>query len=258
MGARAGVLARLFATSDQWQEAVNSWEGIGDAPAERYRSQRRGFRVLENDFLEKYVATAHWSLPGLWSIPLVLYCLYRAVFVAGEEPSTIVALFLAGMLGWTFFEYWLHRWIFHLPPSRISFIRNIQFTLHGYHHEFPEDPGRLVAPPVMAFPIAGMLTAAVVFSFPGNWPSILAGTFFGYLCYDWVHYFSHHGRTRWAWGKFQRRFHMEHHYKNARTQFGLSSPLWDVVFLTFRRPRSGALAQQEREKLAQSSPPLVE
>jgi sterol desaturase/sphingolipid hydroxylase (fatty acid hydroxylase superfamily) len=41
---------------------------------------------------------------------------------------------------------------------------------------------------------------------------------------------------------------MEHHYKNARTQFGLSSPLWDVVFQTFRHPASAALAQQLEEK----------
>jgi sterol desaturase/sphingolipid hydroxylase (fatty acid hydroxylase superfamily) len=33
-----------------------------------------------------------------------------------------------------------------------------------------------------------------------------------------------------------RRFHFEHHYKSADIQFGLSSPLWDLVFSTFRRP----------------------
>ncbi len=226
----------IFATSDRWKEAVNSWQGIGDAPAERNRSARLGFKVLENDFLEKYVATAHWTLPGLWSIPTILYLLYRAAVVNGESPSHIAALFFAGMIGWTFAEYWLHRWVFHLTPSRYLRVRNIQFMLHGYHHEFPDDPGRLVAPLVMAVPIATFLAATTVVCFPGDWPSILAGTFFGYLCYDWVHYYCHHGRARSAMARFQRRFHLEHHYKNANTQFGLSSPLWDCVFQTYRRP----------------------
>lgn len=226
----------IFATSSEWKEAVKAWEGIDDAPAERNRSRRTGFKVLENDFLEKYVATAHWTLPGLWSFPLTLYLLYRAAIIEGGAWSNIAALFFSGMLGWTLVEYWLHRWIFHLAPSHVPVIRNIQFALHGYHHEFPDDPGRLVAPPVLAVPIFIILTAVIVGCFPNIWPAVLAGTFFGYLCYDWVHYYCHHGRPRSAMARFQRRFHLEHHYKNAKTQYGLSSPLWDFVFHTYRRP----------------------
>jgi sterol desaturase/sphingolipid hydroxylase (fatty acid hydroxylase superfamily) len=42
-----------------------------------------------------------------------------------------------------------------------------------------------------------------------------------------------------------RRFHMEHHYKNATTQFGLSSPLWDLVLGTYRRPTPPTPVEQE-------------
>ncbi len=30
--------------------------------------------------------------------------------------------------------------------------------------------------------------------------------------------------------------HVEHYFKNASTQYGLSSPLWDFVLRTYRRP----------------------
>jgi sterol desaturase/sphingolipid hydroxylase (fatty acid hydroxylase superfamily) len=230
----------VFDTTPVWKDALNGWEGIHDSPARENRAHRSGIRVMENAFLERFVTTAHWILPVLWSGPLVAYLLYRSVVMEGRAPDSIAALFLAGTVGWTFAEYWLHRWVFHLAPSANRVIRSIQFAAHGYHHEFPEDPRRLVAPPIMAVPIASFLAAVVILCFPGNWPPILAGTFFGYLCYDWIHYYAHHGRPRFAAGKFMRRFHLEHHYKSAETQFGLSSPLWDLVFSTYRRPDSPA------------------
>jgi len=229
----------LFSTSQQWQESVEEWQGIGDSPAKKNRAFRNGFKVLENDFLEKYFATAHWSLPGLWAIPILLYLLYRAIFVVGHEPTTIAVLFVAGILGWTLFEYWLHRWVFHFPPGKSEFIRTLQFMLHGYHHEFPEDPSRLVAPLVMAVPIFLMLSAFVYFCFPGGWTAILPGTLFGYVCYDWVHYYSHHGNQRTALGRLMRRNHMAHHYRDSSVHFGLSSPLWDLVFQTYYHRSAG-------------------
>lgn len=235
---------KILATSKQWQQAVEQWQGIKDAPAKQNRPYQRGFKVMENDFLEKYAATAHWSVPFLWAIPAMIYLLIKAA-TGGEQPAgTIALLFIAGTAGWTLLEYWLHRWLFHLPPSRNPLLRNIQFTLHGYHHEFPEDPGRLVAPLILAVPIFIALSSLTIFCFPANWPAILAGIFFGYLCYDSIHYYCHHGRQRTAIGKFMRRFHMEHHYKHANSQFGLSSPLWDFVFRSYRRPSAPTKTEQ--------------
>jgi hypothetical protein len=134
---------KILSTTSQWKQAVSEWRGIGDAPAKSNRPYRFGFKVLENDFLEKYVATAHWTLPGLWAIPSVIYLLYRSANTVGHERAGIAWLFLAGILGWTFVEYWLHRWVFHAAPNRNKVLRNVQFMLHGYHHEFPDDPGRL-------------------------------------------------------------------------------------------------------------------
>ena len=68
-----------MSTTSHWKGAVNDREGIGDALARRKRQHRYGFKVLENDDLEGYVATAHWTLPGLWAIPVVILLLHHSV-----------------------------------------------------------------------------------------------------------------------------------------------------------------------------------
>ena len=37
---------------------------------------------------------------------------------------------------------------------------------------------------------------------------------------------------RWGFLKFVKRHHMRHHYKEPEARFGVSSPLWDLVFHT--------------------------
>jgi dihydroceramide fatty acyl 2-hydroxylase len=37
-------------------------------------------------------------------------------------------------------------------------------------------------------------------------------------------------RSRWA--KYLKRYHMMHHFKTPQARYGVSSPVWDVVFRT--------------------------
>jgi sterol desaturase/sphingolipid hydroxylase (fatty acid hydroxylase superfamily) len=48
-----------------------------------------------------------------------------------------------------------------------------------------------------------------------------------------THYATHHFPMRRGILKFLKRYHMQHHYKTPDQRFGVSSPLWDVVFGTF-------------------------
>ena len=63
-------------------------------------------------------------------------------------PTLIVALkisvsyeafplvFLAGILLWTFLEYTLHRFLFHMePPKDSKILIGLHFVLHGQHHK---------------------------------------------------------------------------------------------------------------------------
>jgi sterol desaturase/sphingolipid hydroxylase (fatty acid hydroxylase superfamily) len=235
----------LLTTTREWNEALEGWRGIQDAPAPENRGRPRGFKVLENDFLEKYFVTSHWAMPGVWFLPVIALCVIASRGAQGHSWSVIAGCMLAGTLGWTFVEYVLHRFVFHLPATKIRPIRFVLFTMHGYHHEFPNDPGRLVAPPVLSWPISALLALLFWALFGPWWQAIFAGTLLGYLAYDWMHYYNHHGTPKSRFGRFMRRFHMEHHYKNATTQFGLSSPLWDLVLGTYRRPTPPTPVEQE-------------
>ena len=150
--------------------------------------------------------------PILWVGPILLTALY--VSVRGGVRASLVALglFLAGWLAWSLLEYVLHRFIFHMgaksPRERLR-----AFLLHGYHHEFPDDAMRLVAPPLMSFPIAVVMGMLVYLLFGARlFLPFYAGMAAGYLAYDWIHYYTHHFRPRGGVGKWLRAYHMLHHY----------------------------------------------
>src|SRR6266508_1161743 len=66
-------------------------------------------------------------------------------------------------------------------------------------------------------------------------PAVFAGLVFGYVCYDMLHYATHHlamKRGAWLWLK---QYHLRHHFKDDHVGYGISSPLWDYVFRTTRK-----------------------
>jgi len=50
-----------------------------------------------------------------------------------------------------------------------------------------------------------------------------------------MHYWLHHAVPRSEWGKRLREHHMRHHFQDHRFGYGVSTPLWDVVFRTLPR-----------------------
>jgi dihydroceramide fatty acyl 2-hydroxylase len=224
------------------QDCLEAAQGRGPL-SPRFDEQGRklprpvGVRVFENGVLE-FISRAHPITPILWAGPVAVYGLYRGVSgPLGAARS--LGFFVLGWLLWSLLEYWLHRSIFHhgehaeTPAEKFSF-----FIRHGYHHDFPNDPMRLVAPPMLGWPLAAVVAAVYYVLFdPTRFFPILAGTFVGYVAYDWVHYYTHHFRPTTRLGKWLRKYHMEHHYLDHGAHFGVSSPLWDVVFGTFRARR---------------------
>ena len=64
---------------------------------------------------------------------------------------------------------------------------------------------------------------------------LVAGFLHGYLLYDTVHHTIHRGANRSRIVRWLRKHHMQHHYATPDKRFGVSSPLWDLVFRTSRR-----------------------
>ena len=59
-----------------------------------------------------------------------------------------------GYMAWTLTEYFGHRYLFHTVfalPFGLG--PRFQFLIHGVHHIYPNDPLRLVMPPLLSAPI---------------------------------------------------------------------------------------------------------
>ena len=194
-------------------------------------------RMFESDFLERF-SRIHPSTPFIAWIPVVAYVLYRSGARHDLAAYSVVALFLAGLFAWTLAEYVLHRWIFHWTRDT-AFGRRVHFLLHGVHHDFPNDKDRLVMPLPTSIPLAVIFYALFYFTMGrAVGEPFFAGFVVGYLFYDGTHYFVHHFRPKSSWGRFLRRHHMTHHHADHDGGFGVSTPLWDLVFRTMPSKKS--------------------
>ena len=138
---------------------------------------------------------------------------------------------------WTLTEYWLHRLVFHWEPDHPIGSR-LHFVIHGVHHDHPNDRLRLVMPPAVSIPLAALFLFlyTLIFGTPAAYP-IFSGFIVGYLFYDYTHYHVHHHTPKTQIGRRIREQHMRHHFQDHRYGYGVSSPLWDVVFRTLPRKR---------------------
>ena len=152
-------------------------------------------------------------------------------------PAFIPLGFLMGLFLWTLAEYILHRFLFHHKPTNLRQER-IFFLFHGVHHVQPQVKTRLVMPFPVSIPLAAVffglfyLVLGVFLNSPQGVAPLMSGFLIGYLAYDLTHYATHHFPMRSGYAKYIKRYHMQHHYKDPDTRFGVSSPIWDWVFHT--------------------------
>ena len=233
-----------FLVSEQIKAVVNGWDRTYLGPSRGHRLTE-GVQVFRHRVLEALFGTSHPVMPFVWFGPPVVLCWYLSFIDPRFAWGPAMALFAAGWLGWSLIEYLLHRFYFHLVPVDEFDAKFNAFVVHGYHHEFPNDRLRLVAPPVLSWPIGAVL-AGLHYLAAGPYYGLLsfAGTAVGYLAYDWVHYYTHHSRPTTRLGKAVRRYHMHHHYKDSTSHYGISSPLWDHVFGTVDRARAPRSSSQ--------------
>lgn len=188
-------------------------------------------RMFDNDLLEKF-SRIHPATPFVVWIPVALYMLHRGVTLHQMTAARSAGLFVGGLFAWTFSEYFLHRTVFHWTNDR-AWGKRIHFLLHGVHHDFPNDKDRLVMPLLTSVPLGVIFYSLFHLTMgPATAAPFFAGFIAGYLCYDGTHYAVHHFKLSSRFGKYVKRHHMLHHHADHDGGFGVSSPLWDVVFRT--------------------------
>ena len=131
-------------------------------------------RIFKNQYLEKFVTKTHPLL--IWAIylPFIIYLPYYSSTKYLFSDILIALIFLGGIFFWTFFEYLIHRFIFHWVSENPR-MKRFAYVMHGNHHEFPSDRQRLFMPAVpsiiLSFVIFGVMyciNAQICFCiFPG-------------------------------------------------------------------------------------------
>lgn len=191
--------------------------------------------LFESRFLD-FFSRIHPAVPAIVFVPVIAVMVWLGAD-RGLGALELVLLVAAGLALWTLTEYWLHRLLFHWEP-KFPYGDRLHFIIHGVHHDHPNDPMRLVMPPALSIPLALLFFGlfALIFGTPAAYP-LFAGLIAGYLTYDYTHYYLHHHTPKTKMGKRLREQHMRHHFQDHRYGFGVSSPLWDVVFRTIPRRR---------------------
>lgn len=190
-----------------------------------------------------FFSRVHPAVPALIFTPVIGVMYWSAIDQGSGAPGAI-GLTLAGLLIWTLSEYWLHRLLFHWHP-KFKGGEQLNFVIHGVHHDHPNDRMRLVMPPALGLPLAAIFLGAFVLIFgTPNAFLVFAGFLIGYLIYDYTHYYLHHFVPRTKVGRRVREHHMRHHFQDHRYGYGVSTPMWDYVFRTVPRSRKAERKEQ--------------
>ncbi|CAG4933874.1 unnamed protein product [Parnassius apollo] len=202
----------------------------------------RKCQLFSSPLLESMTYTPWYLVPMFW-IPIIIYLAVSQYFeyvACGDtctEDSLSVLQYLQHMLFgafiWSALEYSLHRWVFHFDPGSSLTMIKLHFLIHGIHHKVPFDGLRQVFPPVPAFILASIFYVPLQLILP--YPLIkFTGGLMGYLIYDMIHFYVHHGSPRDGTYLYaMKRYHSNHHFLNHDKAYGITSKIWDHVFRTF-------------------------
>lgn len=201
--------------------------------AEAILPKNRGTKQLfKNPILEKLSRT-HIA------VPLTVFFLYAAVLLYWSLTHTqltagvTVGMFFLGAISFTWVEYMVHRYIFHMS-TYTKWREKFQYTVHGVHHEFPKDRERLAMPPLLSITLATLLLLLFRLVLGDLTFSFLPGFLVGYAYYLAVHYMVHVYQPPKNFLKILWVNHAVHHYKHGEYIFGVSSPLWDYIYGTMK------------------------
>ena len=185
--------------------------------------------MFDSPLLER-LSVVHPVFPTLVYAPVGIWLFIHAA-AGATGVKWALALYLAGLLAWSLLEYVAHRGTFHREPHTEHQLA-IAYLVHGVHHAFPDDSRRWMMPVAVTGPIAVVVFGVAHLALGEQAFAACAGFFHGYLTYDLLHYFIHRGRMPGRVGRFLRQYHLAHHYTKPDRHFGVSSPLWDLVFRT--------------------------
>lgn len=159
--------------------------------------------------------------------------------------------FSLGAATWSFAEYTLHRFAGHAPRvprregSRPGLFDGDFGSEHQAHHTdtryFTPTSRKLLAGTVV---LTGLGATASLLVGPRRGLSFALGFGAMYAAYEIEHRRTHTHAPIGPYTRWTRRHHLYHHFGSPKMNHGVTSPVWDLVFGTYRRP--GVIKVPER------------
>jgi 4-hydroxysphinganine ceramide fatty acyl 2-hydroxylase len=148
--------------------------------------------------------------------------------------------FVAALIGAAVFfvsEYTTHRFLFHAAPCKMPWLLRLQHRLHYDHHIDPPKLELLFLPLWFVIPTT-LIYYGVYVAITRN-PALALSLTVGSLCallyYEWVHYVAHLPfNPITPFGRYVKKYHLWHHFKNERYWYGVTNPSMDFVGATYR------------------------
>lgn len=141
---------------------------------------------------------------------------------------------VAGFFTVNFWEYLIHRYLFH-PTRWGNSLKMWILKIHARHHVHVHNHLYSVAPLSTSFGVIlmSLLVQSLFAPTPDARWSFFLGLCLSYLYHEFVHHWVHHIPSRHWLHQAYVRFHDGHHTENAKQNYGFISPFWDIVFRTF-------------------------
>lgn len=138
---------------------------------------------------------------------------------------------LAGVMTWSLLEYLIHRFLGHHPKLR----PNPFAAEHVRHHAEGDYFAPTYKKAILTLVILGTVTPLGVWAL-GLWPGLAysIGLVSMYVSYEVLHRRLHTHAGVGPYGRWARRHHFHHHFESPKTNHGVTSPLFDVLFGTHR------------------------
>lgn len=163
--------------------------------------------------------------------------------------GTAVLSFVLGVIFYTINEYVTHRFIFHLKPPKNPLLLKLLKRLHYDHHVYPDDLQLLFLPVWYSLPLF-VIWLCFLYFVTGNVTVVLSfgiGMIVMLLMYEWKHYIAHRPiRPFTPFGRWLKKQHLLHHYKNENYWFGVSNPFYDFLFGTYKEGKDVKTSETAR------------
>ena len=142
----------------------------------------------------------------------------------------VLPAFLGAVL-WTFMEYNIHRFMaheFNWPnPFRSEHLRH-HFVKDYFAPAYKKALAAIVVISIMTGLTSLFLDFTTAFVFSGSFTAM-------YLFYEYTHWSFHVFGPLTPYGKYMRKHHFYHHFVDDQMNHGVTTPVWDILYRTFKR-----------------------